>query len=207
MYSGAEIKSKFNNLWDVYSSGRFAAGKLNDFLEKAQVNYYYNLMRQYGLDSEVDEQLTPYLVDFVATPVDNMLDITDISTDMPEFKREIALKFKFIKNGQLYYEYGKPLKDDLKSSPLQGSILYPKYDFTSSNIRIYPLTESCLEASGLYFRNEFIIDVNDVVENIPLTLKNIQGILDEALNIAAQNTREDGYYKTSENELRQNTNS
>jgi hypothetical protein len=32
----------------------------------------------------------------------------------------------------------------------------------------------------------------------------VQGIINNALNLAAQITREDGYYNMSENEIRQN---
>jgi len=203
MATGATIKARFNTLWDTYSAGQFSNAKLNIILEKAQVQYYYNLMKMYGLDAEVDEQATTYIKSFTATPTNNAIDYV---SGLTSFLREIALKFKFVKNGITYYEYGKVLKDDAKGSPLKGNIRYPKYDFTNQYIRIYPENETCLEVSGLYFVDTFTIDVADAVTVLPFTDKNVYGIIEQALNVAAISTREQDYYQMSENEIKQNTN-
>ena len=204
MYSGQDIKNKFNALWDVYSAGQFSNYKLNTILQKAQIQYLTNLVKQYGINSEVDTQASTYLVDFTIVPTNNKV---EMDVDLPNFRSETAFKFKFVKNGVTYYEYGKVLKDDAKGSPFKGSVRYPKYDFTDVYIRIYPENETCTEMSGLYFRSIYPIDVTSAVADLPFTDKNVHGIIEQALNIASTVTREDGYYQMSENEVRQNTNS
>ena len=204
MYSGIEIKDRFFTFWDTLQSGTFSNTKLNYIFEKAQTQYLYNIMDGYGLNLAVENEATTYIVNFTATPISNDLDVSETSTEVPNFERLIALACKFIKGGVTYYEYSRQLRDEEKISPLKGNIRYPKYDYTNNDIRIYPTTETCLEVSGLYFRKTFPIDVTSVTQDLPFTDKNVQGIINNALNLAAQMTREDGYYNMTEAELRQN---
>jgi len=201
--TGADIKSIFYTLWDTSQSGKFADAKLNQIIEKAQVEYLYSLMNNYGLNEAVQEEAGTYLVAFITNPVSNQLDITSGSTMLPNFERLIALASKYVKNGVTYYQYARQLKDEEKISPLKGSVLYPKYDYTNEYIRLYPQDETCLETRGTYFRAIFTIDVTDNTTDLPFTQKNAQSIINNALNIAAQITREDGYYQMTENENRQ----
>jgi hypothetical protein len=204
MYSGQEIKDRFFTFWDTLQSGTFSNTKLNYIFEKAQTQYLYNIMDGYGLNLAVENEATTYLINFTAVPTSNALNVAEGSVVMPNFERLIAMALKFVKGGVTYYEYSRELKDEEKISPLKGNVRYPKYDYTNTTIRIYPENETCLEAKGLYFREIFTIDVTSVVENLPLTDKNVQGIINNALNLAAQMTREDGYYNMTEAELRQN---
>ena len=204
MYSGQEIKDRFFTFWDTLQSGTFSNTKLNYIFEKAQTQYLYNVMDGYGLNLAVENEATTYLINFTAIPTSNALDVSETSIVMPNFERLIAMACKFVKGGVTYYEYSRELKDEEKISPLKGNIRYPKYDYTNNTIRIYPTTEVCLEVNGLYFRETFPIDVTSVTENLPFTDKNVQGIINNALNLAAQMTREDGYYNMTEAELRQN---
>jgi len=201
--TGAEIKSLFYTLWDVSQSGKFADSKLNQIINKAQVEYLYSLMNNYGLNEAVQEEAGTYLIAFTTTPTSNRLNITTSSTDLPNFERLIALASKYTKGGVTYYQYARQLKDEEKISPLKGSVLYPKYDYTNEYIRLYPEAETCLETKGLYFRSVFTIDVQDDTTDLPFTDKNIQSIVNNSLNIAAQITREDGYYQITENENKQ----
>lgn len=204
MYSGQQIKERFYTFWDTMQSGTFSNSKLNNIFEKAQTQYLYNIMDKYGLNLAVENEATPYLVDFTDTPTNNTLDVSETSAGMPNFERLISIAFKFVKGGVTYYEYGRELRNEEKISPLKGNVRYPKYDYTNDTIRIYPSNESCTEAKGMYFRGIFPIDVTSTTEDLPLTDKNVQGIINNALNLAAQITREDGYYNMSENEMRQN---
>jgi hypothetical protein len=204
MYSGQEIKDRFFTFWDTLQSGTFSNTKLNYIFEKAQTQYLYNIMDSYGLNLAVEEESTTYITDFTAIPTNNALDVTETSVVMPDFERLIAMACKFTKGGVTYYEYARQLKDEEKISPLKGNIRYPKYDYTNTSIRIYPQAETCLETKGLYFRTIFDIDVTSSTQDLPFTDKNVQGIINNALNLAAQITREDGYYNMSENEIRQN---
>jgi len=204
MYSGQDIKTRFYTFWDTMQSGTFSNSKLNNIFEKAQTQYLYNIMDSYGLNLAVEEESTVYLVDFTDTPTNNALDISETSTGMPNFERLISIAFKFVKGGVTYYEYARELKNEEKISPLKGNIRYPKYDYTNDSIRIYPSNETCTEAKGMYFRTIFTIDVTSSTQDLPFTDKNVQGIINNALNLAAQITREDGYYNMSENEIRQN---
>lgn len=201
--TGAEIKNRFYTFFDTSQSGKFADSKLNYILEKAQIEYLYTLMNNFGLNQAVQEEAGTYLVAFVNTPTNNTLDISSTSVVLPNFERLIALACKFVKNNVTYYEYARQLRDEEKISPLKGSVIYPKYDYTNSLIRIYPSDEICTEAKGTYFRAIFSIDVKDSVTDLPFTDKNVQSIINNGLNIAAMTLREDGYYNMTENENRQ----
>jgi hypothetical protein len=200
---GADIKARFYTFWDVSQSGKFTDNKLNYILEKAQVEYLYSLMNNFGLNQAVQEEAGTYLLPFIVTPTSNQLDITSTSSELPNFERLIALACKFVKGGVTYYEYARQLRDEEKISPLKGNVLYPKYDYTNTIIRIYPQAETCLEAKGTYFRGIFPINVQDITTTLPFTDKNVQSIINNALNIAAMTLREDGFYNMTENENRQ----
>ena len=204
MYSGAQIKDIFYTLWDSTQSGTFSNSKLNNIFERAETFYLYKIMNQYGLNLPTEDESTPYLTNFTVVPTGNVLDITETSTELPLFERIIAIAFKFTKGGITYYEYARQLRDEEKISPLKGKVMYPKFDYTNEDIRIYPQTETCLEAKGLYFRTIFGIDVASTTENLPFSSKNVQAIVDYALSIAAQTTRDDGFYNINEREMAQN---
>lgn len=207
MFSGTDIRDRFNHVWGQYQSGEFSAPILNTLVEKAQVQYQYNLMDSDGLDSAVSEEVQPYLLPFTVVPVNNAIDITETSALFPDFQRLITIKTKFVVNGVTYYETAKELRDDEKISPIaMGNVRYPKYDYTNTDLRIYPQNAACSEASGLYFRTPFPIDIEDATPNLPFSEKNMYGIIEQLLNEAAKNTRETGYYQVSENEIKENTN-
>lgn len=204
MYSGTQIKDIFYTLWDTTQSGTFSNAKLNNIFQKAEVQYLYNLMDAYGLNISVANEANTYLVEFTIIPSNNTIDVSETSVEMPNFERLVNIKFKFSKGGINYYEYARELKAEEFISPLKGNVTYPKYFYTNDNIKILPSNQSCLEAGGIYFRTIFGIDVASATANLPYTDKNVESIVNQALNIAAQVTREDGFYSTTEREIAQN---
>lgn len=204
MYSGTQIKDIFYTLWDTTQSGTFSDAKLNNIFQKAEVQYLYNLMDAYGLNTSVANEANTYLVEFNIIPSNNTIDVSETSVEMPNFERLVNIKFKFTKNGITYYEYAREIKSEEFISPLKGNVTYPKYFYTNDSIKILPSNQSCLEAGGIYFRTIFGIDVASATANLPYTDKNVESIVNQALNIAAQVTREDGFYSTTEREIAQN---
>jgi hypothetical protein len=204
MYSGTQIKDIFYTLWDTTQSGTFSNAKLNNIFQKAEVQYLYNLMDAYGLNISVANEANTYLVEFTIIPSNNTIDVSETSVEMPNFERLVNIKFKFSKGGITYYEYAREIKAEEFISPLKGNVTYPKYFYTNDSIKILPSNQSCLEAGGIYFRTIFGIDVASATANLPYTDKNVESIVNQALNIAAQVTREDGFYSTTEREIAQN---
>ena len=204
MYSGSQIKSIFYTLWDTTQSGTFSNSKLNIIFQKAEVQYLYNLMDNYGLNNSVANEANTYLVEFTVNPTSNTIDVSETSVEMPNFERLVNIKCKFTKNGITYYEYAREIKSEEFISPLKGNVTYPKFYYTNDSIKILPNNITCSEVGGIYFRTIYGIDVASATANLPYTDKNVESIVNQALSIAAQTTREDGYYQVTEREITQN---
>jgi hypothetical protein len=101
-----------------------------------------------------------------------------------------------------YYFTATELMADEKNNLLaNGTVMYPRYDFTNLVLTIYPDTETCLETKGRYFRIPIPIDTADATANLPFTKNNFDGIVLAALAVASKSNREDGYYLQTTNEI------
>jgi len=205
MYSGVDFYNHFKFLWGSAQSGMFSTTKLNEFMKTAQVNYCEDLFDAYGLNTSVNNQAKAYFLSAIPTPTNNVLDASETSTDLPTFQRLIYIYCKFTVAGIDYFFPATELADDeVVNVIIQGSVMYPKYEFKNGTLNIYPENVQCIATDVKYFRTPFPIDTADATANLPFTKKNFEGIVAECLKVASKSNREPEYYQETSTEIRQN---
>lgn len=202
----SEIKNNFNVQWDEFYSGEIPDDRLNYIFDRAQTNYWEKMMNSYQINSAVTAELQPLIVS--ATPAIAPSNIVQIS-NIPDYKRVLAVMTTYTENGVTYTEYAKELPtEELGSFFSRGTVRYPRYRMVQDNMYVMPESPALLSLTVTYFRKPYDIDFTDLLDpDIPYIEKSVAGIIDEALAIASTIYREDGYYNVAEREQRENSNS
>ena len=206
--TNAEIKSLFFASWDAYVSGIIDDNTLNDHFTKAAMVSLKKLFNQMGLDNQYDTELDPLLKSETISTSASTIDFHSQLTD--PFERLVNLQITYNVSGKIYTDKAaQPLNDNEILSPYsQGTYRYPRFVYVSalsnsasannSSVVLIPSTNITAKKVR-YFREYFPFDFgNNTFEsaNSPYGTKTIQMIVDNALLIAANAYREDGFFQT-----------
>lgn len=195
MATSAEIKTLFKTYFDAFSFN-FSNNQLNSIFEKAQNIYWGKLSDKWGISLENEIDLQPIIEQYNVVTIANPLPLTSL----PNYNRIGVLKPTFVVNGKSYTFPAKPLNANNRYSPLaQGTVRYPRYYLVSDSIVIQPdLVPTAIYVE--YLRDFYQIDFNDPLTDIPITQRNVQGILEEALRVTGNMQREFDYANQIANE-------
>lgn len=195
MATSAEIKTLFKTYFDAFSFN-FSNNQLNSIFEKAQNIYWGKLSDKWGISLENEIDLQPIIEQYNVVTIANPLPLTSL----PNYNRIGVLKPTFVVNGKSYTFPAKPLNANNRYSPLsQGTVRYPRYYLVSDSIVIQPdLVPTAIYVE--YLRDFYPINFNDPLTDIPITQRNVQGVLEEALRVTGNMQREFDYANQIANE-------
>lgn len=195
MATSAEIKTLFKTYFDAFSFN-FRNNQLNNIFEKAQNIYWGKLSDKWGISLENEIDLQPIIEQYNVVTIANPLPLTSL----PNYNRIGVLKPTFVVNGKTYSYPAKPLNANNRYSSLaQGTVRYPRYYLVADSIVIQPnLVPTAIYVE--YLRDFYPIDFNDPLTDIPITQRNVQGILEEALRVTGNMQREFDYANQIANE-------
>lgn len=204
-----EIKNIFNQQWDAYASGIIEDSDLNSIFQKSAQIVLKKLYNQLDLDNSFTTELAPLLKEFVLGTSSSSI---DFAADLPAtdpFERLVNLEVTYVVNGVTYTKIAQPLNDSEVISPYsQGTYRYPRYRYvssltsgytgSSSIVNIYP-SNNITSKNVRYFRDLFPYDFADAsflaATSFYGNMTN-QMIIDNALQIAANAYRENGFFQT-----------
>lgn len=204
-----EIKDIFNQQWDAYASGIIEDPELNSIFQKSTQIVLKKLYNQLDLDNSFTTELAPLLKE---TVLSSSASAIDFAADLPAtdpFERLVNLEVTYVVNGVTYTKIAQPLNDAEVISPYsQGTYRYPRYRYRSSLtsgytgnstiVNIYPST-NITSKNVRYFRDLFPYDFGNIAFEAATSFygnMTNEMIIDNALQIAANAYRENGFFQT-----------
>jgi hypothetical protein len=199
MATSAQIKQSFKVAYDAFSFN-FSNNQLNEIFEKAQNIYWGALSDKWGVSLEGGIDLQPQVMEInIVNPGAYSLPLSLI----PDYNRIGFIKPTYVVNGTSYSYPAKPLPINNKYSMLSsGTVRYPRYYIIDDRIVLQPDINPT-NVNVIYIKNYESIDFNDIVTDIPITERNVQGIVEQALRVCGTSQREYDYTNsvTAENSI------
>lgn len=205
-----EIKNIFDQQWDAYASGIIEDSDLNSIFQKSTQVVLKKLYNQLDLDNSFTTELVPLLKEVTLGNPDAYIDFAVDLPALDPFERLVNLEVTYVVGGTTYTKIAQPLNDAEAISPYsQGTYRYPRYRYrstanevgysgNSSIVNIYPST-NITSKNVRYFRDIYPYDFSDATF---LAATSFYGnmtnemIIDNALQIAANSYRENGFFQT-----------
>lgn len=199
MATSAQIKQSFKVAYDAFSFN-FSNNQLNEIFEKAQNIYWGALSDKWGVSLEGGIDLQPQVKEInIVSPGVYSLPLNLI----PDYNRIGFLKPTYVVDGVTYTNPAKPLPINNKYSVLSpGTVRYPRYYIIDDHIVLEPSINPT-NVNVIYIKNYEPIDFNDADTDIPITERNVQGIIEQALRVCGTSQREFDYSNsiTAENNV------
>lgn len=204
-----EIKDIFNQQWDAYASGIIEDPELNSIFQKSTQIVLKKLYNQLDLDNSFTTELAPLLKEVVLNTSDSFIDFSTALPATDPFERLVNLEVTYSVDGVTYTKIAQPLNDSEAISPYsKGTYRYPRYRYSSSltsgysgsvsMVKIYP-SVNITSKNVRYFRDLYPYDFGDAnflaATSFYGNMTN-QMIIDNALQIAANAYRENGFFQT-----------
>ena len=205
-----EIKNIFDQQWDAYASGIIEDADLDSIFQKSTQITLKKLYNQLDLDNSFTTELVPLIKETtLATASSTINVVADLPATDP-FERLVNLQITYTVGGVVYTKIAQPLNDAEAISPYsQGTYRYPRYRYRSTAngasytgnegiIAIFPQT-NITSKNVRYFRDLYPYDFGDAAF---LAATSFYGnmtnemIIDNALQIAANAYRENGFFQT-----------
>jgi len=194
--TGVEFKAKFNTEYDEAYSGYWDDAKLNRLVESAVVDVIETKIEEFQSSGKITDDLLPLLAEITLNATNNLIAVSAITN----YKRLSNVKVLFA--GRTTTRTAKELKRNQQIGEYgRGSVLYPKYEFVSNNLRILPLSATATSATIQYIRTAIPIIVTGITA-IPYNDKTIETILARTMAIASAANRELDMYNLQEIERR-----
>lgn len=209
-----DIKNQALTIWDSYASGIIEDSDLNNFFNKASLSVFKKLYNSLDMDNSYTTELAPLLKEQTVSNTDAYIDtVNDIGDANNIFERLVNLQVTYTVGSKTYTKVAQPLNDAEAISPYsQGTYRYPRYRYRSTvddgsyggntiMIYIYPST-NITSKTVRYFRDFVTFNFGDAgfeAATCPYGNKTIQMLIDEALKIAAEAYREDGFFQAQSN--------
>lgn len=199
MATSAQIKQAFKVAYDAFSFN-FSNTQLNEIFEKAQNIYWGALSDKWGISLEGGIDLQPQIMEInIVAPGAYSLPLALI----PDYNRIGFLKTTYVVDGVTYTFPAKPLPVNNKYSMLSsGTVRYPRYYLIDEHIVLEPSINPD-NVNVIYVKNFEPIDFNTPLVDIPITERNVQGIVEQAIRICGTSQREFDYTSavTTENSV------
>lgn len=195
----SEIKRNFKNAYDSFSFN-FSNTQLNDLFARANEIYVDGLLNNFGksLENEVDSQ--PFIKTSTLTPVSNSI----ATSSLPDYDRIFYVKPTYVVSGVTYSYPAKPITQAVRYSEFdQGTVRYPVYYLTDDTIVLEP-SNTPTTVTILYGRGAYLIDFTVADYDVPITDKNMFGIIEVALRLCGASQREYNYQAAINNEANAN---
>lgn len=181
------IKTLFKTYFDTFSFG-YSNTQLNSIFEKANIVYWDKLANQMGLDWQANTDLQPIIKEFQVYPASNRIPTSSIT----EFDRLGNVYPTYVVNGTTYNSKSKYLNEVNNCSVYsQGTVRNPRHYLIDAYIILQPSNTPTV-VNGTYLRNPYPIDFVTNVD-VPITDKNVQGIIEIALRNCGVSIREFDY--------------
>lgn len=205
-----EIKNIFDQQWDAYASGIIEDADLDSIFQKSTQVVLKKLYNQLDLDNSFTTELVPLIKETVLATTDSTINVVDDLPATDPYERLINLQVTYTVGGVVYTKIAQPLNDSEVISPYsQGTYRYPRYRYLSTAngapytgnqgvISIFPQI-NITSKNVRYFRDLYPYDFGDA--NF-LAATSFYGnmtnemIIDNALQIAANAYRENGFFQT-----------
>ena len=183
----SEIKTLFKTYFDTFSFG-CSSTQLNSIFEKANITYWDKLANQMGLDWQANTDLQPIIKEFQVYPASNRIPTSSIT----EFDRLGTVIPTYVVSGVTYTNPSKYLNEVNKYSVYsQGTVRNPRHYLIDAFIILQPSNTPTV-VNGTYLRNPYPINFVTNVD-VPITDKNVQGIIEIALRNCGVSIREFDY--------------
>lgn len=183
----SEIKTLFKTYFDTFSFG-YSNTQLNSIFEKANITYWDKLANQMGLDWQANTDLQPIIKEFEVYPASNRIPTSSIT----EFDRLGTVIPTYVVSGVTYTNPSKWLNEVNKYSVYsQGTVRNPRHYLIDAFIILQPSNTPTV-VNGTYLRNPYPINFVTNVD-VPITDKNVQGIIEIALRNCGVSIREFDY--------------
>ena len=205
-----EIKNIFDQQWDAYASGIIEDADLDSIFQKSTQVVLKKLYNQLDLDNSFTTELVPLIKETVLATTDSTINVVDDLPATDPYERLINLQVTYTVGGVVYTKIAQPLNDSEVISPYsQGTYRYPRYRYLSTAngvpytgnqgvISIFPQI-NITSKNVRYFRDLYPYDFGDAAF---LAATSFYGnmtnemIIDNALQIAANAYRENGFFQT-----------
>ena len=189
MATSAEIKATFKAAYDSFGFN-FSNNQPNELFERAQNVYWGNLADKWGMSLEVNIDLQPQIKEANITPSSNEI---DLSVEITDYNRLGYVKPRYVVNGKTYEWAAKPLPISNRYSVYsEGTYRYPRYYLIQDTVVLQP-SATPTNVNVIYVKNYESIDFSTPLQDIPITERNVQGIVDQALRLAGTMQREFDY--------------
>ena len=206
------IKNEFLNSWDSYASGVVEDTDINVFFQKGALSVFKKLYNNLDLDSSYTSELAPLMkqqtISSSQAYVDFASEVGDVNNP---FERLVSLEVTYVVNNKtIGPKVAQPLNAAEQISPYsQGTYRYPRYQYRSTlddgsyggnSMRAYIYPSRAITAKTVtYFRDFIPFNFGDAgfeAAECPYGNKTIQMLVDEALKLAANAYREEGFFQT-----------
>lgn len=185
--TGADVNSRFSIKCDEVQSDYFDNTTRQAFCDEALLNIFQLNVDKFQVDRTITDDLRVFLKEAtISTPTSNLIDISNSSTDVPDYYQVITLpRVTFVVDGVTYAGRATELKSSEVGGYFgQGTLYDPKYDTVNNKLRIRPLGYQCNEAIVSYIAVPTAIDLTDASTELPFPDKFINTIVSDMCELA-----------------------
>lgn len=197
--TGADIKDKLLTKLGEFGLGYFDDSRLNSFLFNAVTDIIDRKVEQFQKTQKVTREMQPLIIVLPnITPVNATIDVSQTSTQVPNYYQIVNLKVYSNYMGETIGKYAMERRLDQKIDDYsEGTARYPRYLMSEGIITVEPSDASKIDID--YFIKPIEIDVADNSNEVPYNNKLIQLIIDKTIGIIGFEERDDFSMLSSEN--------
>lgn len=181
--TGADVKTALEIKIGRFGSGYFDPSRINSFFLNSVTNRVDKKVEEFQLSNKVTREMESLIIiGTPVTPTSGTIDISQGSTDVPDYYSPIKILVTSPYLGSSLSEYAQERRhDQFIDENTEGTARYPRYSITAGLMNIEPADATSVTLT--YFRAPFAIDVNDNSTQIPYNNKFIQLLIDDVIGI------------------------
>lgn len=167
--TGADILKSFNVKCDEVQSDYFPVTEVQDFLEDGMNDIFMSMVKDFQEKKVISTNLVPFLKRVtVVNPTSNIVDISNNSVDVPDFKAVVSCEAEFVINGTTYRNEATLSRTGTAFDYFEsGTMRYPKYQYIDNGLLIKPEGYQCASFVLNYIVKPTPIDLEDSVTLLP----------------------------------------